>query len=303
MLKDCIVTAVELVENYQPEGQDTKLTRNFIPEHYFTGIKSLLNLDKELLIYCNKSVEEDITNALKDKVQSLPTFINKTSKDINPFYDEIFEYSKKIIDKNPTGVYCWSPMLTTAKLFYILDAISLKYERVVWMDAGLSNESYIPEECGGTWHDIKVQNWDNYYPKNENDIFNPTLGKNIFKLFEKTNNFMIGLPYVGIEPELFIEKFWDRKIDYWSASAGLLGLTVRKAHSIKQMYIGALKYYLSEYDRIFTEIELFTFLNVYFNFAKLTFANFNPTKERGSIYDLLKNKINYDEIRFSNINL
>ena len=114
---------------------------------------------------------------------------------------------------------------------------------------------------------------------------------------------MIGLPYVGIEPELFIEKFWDRKIDYWSASAGLLGLTVRKAHSIKQMYIGALKYYLSEYDRIFTEIELFTFLNVYFNFAKLTFANFNPTKEKGSIYDLLKNKINYDEIRFSNINL
>ena len=79
MLKDCIVTAVELVENYQPDGQDTKLTRNFIPEHYFTGIKSLLNLDKELLIYCNKSVEEDITNALKDKVQSLPTFINKTS--------------------------------------------------------------------------------------------------------------------------------------------------------------------------------------------------------------------------------
>ena len=96
-MQDCIVTAVELVEDYQPAGQDKKLTRNFLPEHYFTGIVSLLNLDKKLLIYCNKSVEEEITNALKDKVQSLPTYIKKTSKDINPFYDEIIEYCKKAV--------------------------------------------------------------------------------------------------------------------------------------------------------------------------------------------------------------
>ena len=111
---------------------------------------------------------------------------------------------------------------------------------------------------------------------------------------------MMGVPYVGTEPGNFIRNYWNKKIDYWSCSAGLMGMTKQKALSIKEMYISALLYYTHRYDRIFTEIELFTFLNVHFDFGKLTISKFDPTTEKGTMYDLLKNKINHDEIRFNN---
>ena len=138
------------------------------------------------------------------------------------------------------------------------------------------------------------------YPVNKTCIFNPELGSRIFNLFREHDNFMIGLSYVGTEPGNFIRNYWNKKIDYWSASPGLMGLNKEKAQSIKEMYISAILYYIHRYDRIFTEIELFTFLNVHFDFGKITFNRFDPTTEKGTIYDLLKNKLNHDEICFNN---
>ncbi len=306
---DCIVTTVEEVQSYTPKDCASTLTRNFTPDHYITGIKSLCDLHKPLLVYCTKPIQEMLTQHLEDKVERLPVFIDKTSKDINPYFNEIFEYSKKIVDRNPKGVYGWNPMLTTGKLFYMLDAVERGYQNIVWMDAGLSNESYLPEEHGGTWHDVKVQDWDKMYPANKTCIFNPELGSRIFNLFRKHSNFMIGITYVGTEPGNFIRNYWNREIDYWSASGGLMGITKQKALSIKEMYISALLYYIARYDRIFTEIELFTFLNVHFDFGKILFNKFDPSTEKGTIYDLLKNKINTknisfnDEIRSNNTNI
>ena len=297
---DCIVTAVEKVRSYTPKGCASTLTRDFTPDHYITGIKSLCDLHKPLIVYCNKPIQEMLIEHLEDKVDRLPIFVNKESPDINPYFNEIYEYSKKIVDRNPKGVYGWNPMLTTGKLFYILDAIQRGYEHVVWMDAGLSNESYLPEEHGGTWHDVNVQDWDKMYPVNKTCIFNPELGSRIFNLFQKHSNFMMGIPYIGNEPGDFIRECWSKPIEYWSASPGLMGMTKQKALSIKEMYISAILYYIHRYDRIFTEIELFTFLNVHFDFGKLTISKFDPTTEKGTMYDLLKNKINHDEIRFNN---
>jgi hypothetical protein len=300
MMVDCIVTAVEKVRSYTPKGCANTLTRDFTPDHYITGIKSLCDLHKPLIVYCNKPIQEMLIEHLEDKVDRLPIFVNKESPDINPYFNEIYEYSKKIVDRNPKGVYGWNPMLTTGKLFYILDAIQRGYEHVVWMDAGLSNESYLPEEHGGTWHDVNVQDWDKMYPVNKTCIFNPELGSRIFNLFQKHSNFMMGIPYIGNEPGDFIRECWSKPIEYWSASPGLMGMTKQKALSIKEMYISAILYYIHRYDRIFTEIELFTFLNVHFDFGKLTISKFDPTTEKGTMYDLLKNKINHDEIRFNN---
>ena len=297
---DCIVTAVEKVRSYTPKGCASTLTRDFTPDHYITGIKSLCDLHKPLIVYCNNPIQEMLIEHLEDKVDRLPIFVNKESPDINPYFNKIYEYSKKIVDRNPTGVYGWNPMLTTGKLFYILDAVQRGYQHVVWMDAGLSNESYLPEEHGGTWHDVKVQDWDKMYPVNKTCIFNPELGSRIFNLFQKHSNFMMGIPYIGNEPGDFIRECWSKPIEYWSASPGLMGMTKQKALSIKEMYISAILYYIHRYDRIFTEIELFTFLNVHFDFGKLTISKFDPTTEKGTMYDLLKNKINHDEIRFNN---
>jgi hypothetical protein len=297
---DCIVTAVEKVRSYTPKGCASTLTRDFTPDHYITGIKSLCDLHKPLIVYCNKPIQEMLIEHLEDKVDRLPIFVNKESPDINPYFNKIYEYSKKIVDRNPTGVYGWNPMLTTGKLFYILDAVQRGYQHVVWMDAGLSNESYLPEEHGGTWHDVNVQDWDKMYPVNKTCIFNPELGSRIFNLFQKHSNFMMGIPYIGNEPGDFIRECWSKPIEYWSASPGLMGMTKQKALSIKEMYISAILYYIHRYDRIFTEIELFTFLNVHFDFGKLTISKFDPTTEKGTMYDLLKNKINHDEIRFNN---
>ena len=297
---DCIVTAVEKVRSYTPKGCASTLTRDFTPDHYITGIKSLCDLHKPLIVYCNNPIQEMLIEHLEDKVDRLPIFVNKESPDINPYFNKIYEYSKKIVDRNPTGVYGWNPMLTTGKLFYILDAVQRGYQHVVWMDAGLSNESYLPEEHGGTWHDVNVQDWDKMYPVNKTCIFNPELGSRIFNLFQKHSNFMMGIPYIGNEPGDFIRECWSKPIEYWSASPGLMGMTKQKALSIKEMYISAILYYIHRYDRIFTEIELFTFLNVHFDFGKLTISKFDPTTEKGTMYDLLKNKINHDEIRFNN---
>jgi len=297
---DCIVTTVEEVQSYTPKDCASTLTQNFTPDHYITGIKSLCDLHKPLMVYCTNPIQEMLIQHLEDKVERLPVFINKTSKDINPYFNEIYEYSKTIVDRNPTAVYGWNPMLTTGKLFYMLDAIQRGYQHVVWMDAGLSNESYLPEEHGGTWHDVKVQDWGKMYPANKTCIFNPELGSRIFNLFRKHSNFMMGIPYIGNEPGEFIRECWDKPIEYWSASPELMGMTKQKALSIKEMYISAILYYIHRYNRIFTEIELFTFLNVHFDFGKLTISKFDPTTEEGTIYNLLKNKIKHDEIRFNN---
>ena len=241
---DCIVTAVEKVRSYTPKGCASTLTRDFTPDHYITGIKSLCDLHKPLIVYCNKPIQEMLIEHLEDKVDRLPIFVNKESPDINPYFNEIYEYSKKIVDRNPTGVYGWNPMLTTGKLFYILDAVQRGYQHVVWMDAGLSNESYLPEEHGGTWHDVNVQDWDKMYPVNKTCIFNPELGSRIFNLFQKHSNFMMGIPYIGNEPGDFIRKCWSKPIEYWAASPGLMGMTKQKALSIKEVYISAILYYI-----------------------------------------------------------
>jgi hypothetical protein len=297
---DCIVTAVEEVESYTPTGCAPTLTRNFTPDHYITGIKTLCDLHKPIVVYCNKEVEELITSNLKDKVQRLPIFKNKSTREINPLYKEILDYSKKIVDTNPTGVYCWNPMLTTAKLFFMLDAMSLDTENILWVDAGVSNESYIPEHRGGVWHDVQHQDWDKLYPNNPDAIFNPKLGRSLFELIKKEGGFITGIPYIGIEPGNFIQQYWDKEISYWSASPCFIGLKKQKAKAIKDSYISAIKHYISNCDRIFTDIEIFSFLNVYNDFPKLTFSKFDPTTDEGTIYDTLKNRIKHDEIRFNN---
>ena len=73
----------------------------------------------------------------------------------------------------------------------------------------------------------------------------------------------------------------------------------RKLERIKKSYIEALELYISNYDRIFTDIEIFTYLNSYFNFSKFVFEKFDPTTEKGTIYDTIKNNIKHDKIRFN----
>jgi hypothetical protein len=296
---DTIVTAVEEVETYTPDGCASTLTRNFTPDHYITGIKALCDLHKPIIVYCNPKIEQLICENLQGKVDRLPIFKNKSTREIHPLYKEILNYSKKIVDTNPTGVYCWNPMITTAKLFFMLDAISLDTKNVLWVDAGLCNESYIPEDLGGAWHDIKMQDWNKMYPKNKDAVFNPQLGKQLFDLLGSTDGFITGIPYIGIEPGKFIENYWDKKIPYWSASPCIIGFVKEKLERIKDSYISAIKHYIDNYDRIFTDIEIFTFLNVYFDFSKLNFSKFDPTPDEGTIHHTLKNNIKHDKIRFN----
>ena len=296
---DTICTVVEEVESYSPPGCASTLTRNFTPDHYITGIKTLCDLHKPIIVYCKPEVEKMICGVLNDKVDRLPIFKNLSSKDINPYYDQIFEFSKKIVDKNPTGVFCWNPMLTTAKYFFMLDCMSKDTKKVLWVDAGLSNESYVPEDKGGTWHNYKQQDWKKLYPHNDEAIFNPELGKRLFNLLEITDGFVTGIPYVGVEQARFIEKHRNKRIPYWSASPAMIGFVREKLERIKKSYIEALELYISNYDRIFTDIEIFTYLNSYFNFSKFVFEKFDPTTEKGTIYDTIKNNIKHDKIRFN----
>ncbi len=297
-MSDCIVTAAIELDYYQPDGYEASLTRGYEPSHYYAGIKSLDNLGKDLLLYTTEKVEKDI----KEKVPDLKNikYITDGYKKLNPFYDEIFAYAKSVVDKNPKAVYGWNPMFATSRYFILYDAAKRGYKNTLWMDAGLSNESYIPSNYGGTQHDYKMQNWDNYYPNNKNDIFHPCLGQRFFDILNEKSCLLLGLKYMNQEPYSFLETL-SSNIPYWSMTGGFIGINDIFLEDLYNFYCGGIESFLRGYNLIFTEIELFSLLNIKFDLPKISFSNFELNEKEDSLFKLLRHKIyNENEICYNN---
>tara|TARA_R100000084_G_C4632123_1_gene138918 strand:+ start:93 stop:1001 length:909 start_codon:yes stop_codon:yes gene_type:complete len=296
---DCIVSTALVVESYKRNNYEDAMTRNYVPEHYYGGIKSLLNLNKPLVLFTTEETKLDILDKIpgSEKIK----FVHTDYRTLNPYYDTLFEWCKNIIDQKPSAVYCWNPPFATSRLFFMKYAASLGYENIIWMDAGLSNESYIPEEYGGTWHDWNKVNWDNYYPNNEKDFFKPQLAKDIFQLIEKYDNFFIGLKgYIGVEPRIIMEQYYHEKVPNWAMTGGIIGLKLKKILEIEGFYNRLIEYYMENYDRLFTEIEIFTHINHVFDFAKISFGNFMLDDQTDSFFKCLKQGLKDEYVRFNN---
>ena len=298
-MSDCIVTAAIELDYYQPEGYEASLTRGYEPSHYYAGIKSLDNLGKDVLVYTTEEIKKDI----QEKVPDLKNvkYVTYNYRILNPFYKEVFEYAKKVVDKKPSAVYGWNPMFATSRFYILYDASKKGYNNILWMDAGLSNESYIPLEYGGTKHAYDMQDWNNYYPNNKNDIFHPCLGQRLFDIVSENSALLLGLKYINQEPAALLEKYSGNEIPYWSMTGGFIGLTDLYLEDLYDFYSSGVEYFLKNYDLIFTEIEIFSMLNIKFDLPKISFSNFQLNEEEDSLFRLLRQKIyNEDEICYNN---
>ena len=296
---DCIITAVYRVEPYKREGLENAFTRNFDAENYVTGVRSLLGLDKDVYVFCNEEpvqfkgrlvhVEDIFKETLLNKynIDKLH-FIPIKLENIFTRYNSLWQKCIDIANKNPNNLYCWNPPVCLARIDmmkYIFDNFD-QYKNVCWVDAGLSNDSYIPKNRGGTMHDYELQNWNNYYPDNQSDMFNPKLGNRIFQLINDNGNFTVGQTSINQEPFNFIhEKLPDKQITRSYSNVGcVLGFSKKYLDTLLDEFNSALDLFIDEYNYAFTEIEVLSYLNYIKDFKKLLWSNCLP--EEGNVISL-----------------
>ena len=84
-------------------------------------------------------------------------------------------------------------------------------------------------------------------------------------------------------------------------TGGFIGLTDLYLEDLYDFYSSGVEYFLKNYDLIFTEIEIFSMLNIKFDLPKISFSNFQLNEEEDSLFRLLRQKIyNEDEICYNN---
>ena len=309
---NCILTAVYKVDPFCV-GNYKSLSREMEVEHYISGVKSLINTDSKIFIFCNdKEVPFRGENLFIQDIykKNLDTsnieFIPFNLETLVPQYNKLWERCKNLVLRNPEKLYCWNPPLAISRV-YMMEKLFKEHNvsNIVWVDAALSNESYVPVSSGGTSHDFTLQNNDNYYPKNENDIFQPKLINRLFEVNEKFKNFIITLQSINQEPRHFLNELFDN-VGYFSMTGGVIGMHKENFDNFLIEYNKALDLFIEKYEYIFTEIELFTYLNCIFDFAKFHFSNFSTASDsyEGSLFELLKERIyNDDSVCFNNTNV
>ena len=297
---ECIVSAIYEVTPYMRDdkGLQPSLCRGMTCDHYAGGLYSLAAFDTPIVLFVNDrnvgwrgrdmSVKDLLTDIIPDKeflktINFVPIKLEKFYKK----YDAHWAQSTRVVDNNPKDLFCWNPPMACVRMdFYDYIFSNLNYDKAIWFDAALSNESYISEKFGGTWHDWELIKWDNYYPKNKDAIFCPDFFNNISKLVDKYGNLICGNSFLNIEPRMFIKEqlrnkdIKDKFFTYFSSTGAFMGFT--KDYFYNNFYDEwnkALDTFIESYDRIFTEIEVLSYMNMFMDFAKVNWQHFNSMED------------------------
>ena len=313
---DCVVTALYEVEPYFIDGDTNKptLCRSMNFDYYVGGLYSLKGLDKDIILFCNDRLinfkgkdytqEEIINQIIPDKdftkrIKFIPINLSK-------FYTKYNKHWKQctaIAQNNPDRLLCWNPPLACSRGdFFNYVFSNYEYTTAIWFDAALSNESYINEKYGGTWHDWELNKWDNYYPDNNKAIFCPDFYTNISNIVKEHGNIVCGLNWMNLEPKQFIKKYLlDNSLSdiyyNFSSTGAFVGFTKEYFYnSFYNYYNETLDIFIDNYNDIFTEIEIFSFMNTFKDFAKVMWTSFNSNQYEGSMQkafiDIIKGNYN-----------
>ena len=84
-------------------------------------------------------------------------------------------------------------------------------------------------------------------------------------------------------------------------TGGFIGINDIFLEDLYNFYCGGIESFLRGYNLIFTEIELFSLLNIKFDLPKISFSNFELNEKEDSLFKLLRHKIyNENEICYNN---
>jgi len=299
------------------KGEPT-LTRGMTPDHYIGGLYSFRGLEKPVVLFVNEndiefkgslmSTEEMLHGMIPDK-QFLKDikFVKIKLENFYNKFDKHWKRSIEISEKYNNQLFCWHPPITCVRpdfFNYVYNV--LNYDCAVWVDAALSNESYFPLKYGGTWHDWELIDWNNYYPTNKEATFNPKLGNRLIELTKNYGGVICGNRSMNQEPADFIESKLGKFNRNFAATGAIMGYSKPFFSKFYEAWNNALDIFIEGYDGIFTEIEILSYLNIQFNFAKLIWTNYSSLDEmtQGSMQDFFRNLI-YDDkqICFNNTNV
>jgi len=299
---ECVVTALYEVEPYLIDGDKFKptLSRMMNFDYYVGGLYSLNGLNKDIILFCNDrlinfrgkdfTAEEIINQIIPDKeftkrIKFVPINLSKFYSK----YDKHWEQCTKIAQESPNRLLCWNPPMACSR-GDIFDYVfkNYIYDTAIWFDAALSNESYISTKYGGTWHDWELNDWKNYYPDNKEAIFCPSFYTNISKIIKKHGNVICGLNWMNLEPKEFIiqqlKKENQPTFYNFSSTGAFLGFTKKYFYdNFYSDYLKTLDTFIDNYDDIFTEIEIFSYMNTYKDFAKVMWTSFHSNTHHGSM--------------------
>ena len=314
---DCIITSIYRLEPYKRPGFEDALTRNMMPHHYVAGVRSLYNLGKDVIVFYNKQdvVVDDIRINIPEicnviipgassfsNVKFIPFDLKTEYSRFNNHQNQCIHYA----DKNPSKLYCWNSPLECSKMELIYKVLTeYHYDNVAWFDAGLSNISYIPSKYGGTEHSYQMQDWNKYYPINVHDIFNSALGNRVFEIIKQHGSLICGTSNVTQECRKFIKYNMPavNVSNQFSMTGCILGFNIHNIQYMMKQYHTVLDRFIDMYDDIFTEIDVFTYLNAVIDYPKLIWNNYSPSPDMyvGSMVETLREKIYTNEsIRFNN---
>jgi len=321
---DCVISAMYEVDPYvrEDQGLEPSLTRGMTCDHYVGGIYSLAAFNKPIILFCNdrpirfKGREMTAMELLDDIIPD-KEFLKRITpvpiklQNFYTKYDKHWTQSKRIVDENPKQLYCWNPPMACVRPeFFNYVFKNFDYKNAIWFDAALSNESYVNEQFGGTWHDWELIKWDNYYPKNENAIFCPKFYNNILKIVEEYGNVVCGNSFLNLEPRKFIrERLHNRKkadgcFTYFSSTGAFMGFNKDYFYDkFIEEYNIALDDFIDNYNNIFTEIEVLSYINMFLDFAKVNWGTFSSNMEifEGSMQEAFKKILDGNiDIRFNN---
>jgi len=150
---------------------------------YNSSLKNIANLELPLVLYAEESDIPTIDFLLKQ--------YHKNYKLI-PWSLDRFEYTEKFLDYKKS-------ILNTIEINDRKDAIENNFfntENFLWFDSGLTHHGIIPEKVGGVELFVDIPE-EQYYPKNINNIFTPTLGEKINSTIKQNQLLFCALPWAG----------------------------------------------------------------------------------------------------------
>ena len=187
-------TLVTALYNHSP--QEILGGRGWSFEFYAAPFKNVLNLGLPIKIYSHKNM-----------ITPLEKFMSKHAKadyDIYEYDLRDFKYSDKIINlRKKSGKFDGEKLkanvselsndrnhhLCLLKTFWLNETCHtnpFKSKRFFWIDAGLFHHGIFPEKYGGRERfSSQENNLSLYYPKNKDNIFNPSMGAHLSNKIDK----------------------------------------------------------------------------------------------------------------------
>lgn len=148
-------------------------------DFYISSMRNIANLGHPFVLYTEPENVEKSEILLSPYFKYLKVIPYNLSNFI--YYNKFIDWKKNNVNFN-TYLNDRNEILCFLKSFWVKDTIDNNFfsdlnndQYFLWIDSGLTHHGIFPEKIGGLELLIKY-NDDNYYPINQNNIFNPDLG-------------------------------------------------------------------------------------------------------------------------------